>query len=380
LWFQKPNERVYTFAAKVLTAFLVASDLILPQLQRLQEKLHRVLTVRVPKMRSTAPPGASDEQHLEGLRFCPAADIAEQGVLISEAAYIRQFHSSITAPKTLMEEVQSHERLPAYFGEGPPKYANVTSREAWVSVLFGGSNQDSTLFNVEVLRTLAYSVARSENPLARRAFVVFTVGHMSDTALKDLQSDGIMVRSMADEDVVDMWKTTFVRRPWFVSSWFTERGLSRTFAQLAAFSLEEYDRVVYIDMDMLLLKSSDELFELAELGFAATKETHRDQTDIQGTFNEFSAHRTYLYNTGLMAIKPDRRVLKLVKEYLERDDFRWAVERIGIGEPTIQDLMDIFWLFRSARLFSITAQTWPADRRSRLTKPRLVGTFPVQCS
>lgn len=364
LWFQVPGDQLYHFAAKMLTMTLVSSDLILPQLQRLQERIDRLLTIKVPETRHVAAVNAHDTTSLNRVRLCPAARVAQQGVMIAEAAYVRDFHSSLGGfgieQQHSISWSHSGHRLPPFNASNwkPQKPDNKTSREAWVAVLFGGTefaNQKSALINAEAIRTLAYSVRRAEalSPAAEkgRAFVVLVVGELPEAAMKDMQDDGLVVRKFESSEAPAMWESAFTRKShWLTSNWFRDRGMGTVMAQLALFSFAEYDRVVHLDIDMLMLKPADELFSLGNLGFAAARETHRDQIDEQiRAMPQAGGARTYLYNTAVMAIKTDPNFLRHITDMMRRDDFRWAVERIGMGEPVFQDMIDIFWLFRSPR-------------------------------
>merc|ERR1712032_336740 len=113
-----------------------------------------------------------------------------------------------------------------------------------------------------------------------------------------------------------MWDSQWVNRPNNAGGWFRDRGLQGTFAQLGAWFLQEYTRVVVLDADTLVLERVDELFDLGRTIVSASPEIHTDQEDYTN-FNEPNA-------------------------------LRWAVERIGVfGEPTFQGLLDSYLLDRT---------------------------------
>ena len=77
-----------------------------------------------------------------------------------------------------------------------------------------------------------------------------------------------------------------------------------TFDKLNIFSLTEYDKIVYLDSDMIILENIDELFNLEPLTMASDKPYHDDS-----------------YNSGIMVIKPNLKdykgLLKRTKEWDE---------------------------------------------------------------
>ena len=74
--------------------------------------------------------------------------------------------------------------------------------------------------------------------------------------------------------LTQIWSPKFVDKPKHAGDWFSDRGLNRSFAQLAAFTLTDFERVVILDGDTLMLESCEELFQLPLL-VAAAPETHR---------------------------------------------------------------------------------------------------------
>jgi len=83
LWIQEPGSWFRAPAARVSMLFLIASDVVLPQLERIQRRLDKALLVR-------APPEDSGS-------ICPADEMPEQGNLIEETAYITAWHSAVSS-------------------------------------------------------------------------------------------------------------------------------------------------------------------------------------------------------------------------------------------------------------------------------------------
>ncbi|CAE8678725.1 unnamed protein product, partial [Polarella glacialis] len=345
-WIQAPGDDFRPTSAKLVAAFLIATDSVLPQLESIQRRLDRLLSIRVPSSWTTAESGSPFEEQLEHASFCPAI-VVQQGVLSAEASYVRDFHAAM---QPLLSPPQSRATAAEpYFLQRPSRGDNLTSREAWVVFLWGGASpqaQKAALLHAEVVRTLAHSVRRAEAPL-RRAFIVFAVGPLPEPALQDLEADGLEVRLLRENETLPMWQQEFIRKPANMGAWFQDRGLAAVFAQVAAWSLEEFHRVVVLDADTLMLRNCDELFDLGRLSFAASPETHKDQEDITQSGGKL---RTYLLNAGVMSIRPNAELLGQLRLSVQQPEFRWAVERIGVnGEPNFQALIDSFLQDRSLR-------------------------------
>ncbi|CAE8639968.1 unnamed protein product, partial [Polarella glacialis] len=155
------------------------------------------------------------------------------------------------------------------------------------------------------------------------------------------------LRLLRENETLPMWQQEFIRKPANMGAWFQDRGLAAVFAQVAAWSLEEFHRVVVLDADTLMLRNCDELFDLGRLSFAASPETHKDQEDITQSGGKL---RTYLLNAGVMSIRPNAELLGQLRLSVQQPEFRWAVERIGVnGEPNFQALIDSFLQDRSLR-------------------------------
>jgi len=193
---------------------------------------------------------------------------------------------------------------------------------------------------------MAHSVRQAEAPL-KRSFIVMAVGELPPEVETDLQADGLRVRPVRDNETLASWETEWVIRPENSGCWFKDRGLLPSFAQLAAWSLQEFDRLVLLDADTLMLENCDELFQLGRTAFAASPEIHTDQEDYTRGGGKV---RTYLINAGVLSIRPNAGILKPLRDAMRRPDFRMAVEKIGVfGVPNFQSLIDMFMLDQTHR-------------------------------
>ena len=76
-----------------------------------------------------------------------------------------------------------------------------------------------------------------------------------------------------------------------------------TFDKLNVFALTEYEKIVYLDSDLLILENIDDLFNLKHLTMASDKPYHEDT-----------------YNSGIMVIEPNiKDYNKLIKKTKELD-------------------------------------------------------------
>lgn len=82
-------------------------------------------------------------------------------------------------------------------------------------------------------------------------------------------------------------------------------GWDYTYFKFRIFELEEYDKVVYLDSDMLVMKNIDELFDEKTIGVC------RDGYQFTGIKDDIDCG----CNSGLLVIKPDRGLFeKLLAE------------------------------------------------------------------
>ncbi|CAE8693955.1 unnamed protein product [Polarella glacialis] len=326
-WFQPSKANFRAPGARLATFLLIAGDVVLPRLERLQRLISRSLRAR--HLASGSP---SSSLGAKTSTFCPAADeAAEQGALAAEATYIRDFYVQLATH-------HHHSRA-------PPPSPRYVGDEAWVVFLWGGHGvkaQKSAWMHAEAIRTLAFSVRKAEAPL-QRAFLVLSVGELPAGLEQELLAEGLRVRPSAPNETLPIWNAERHRKS---GVWFAERGLNPVFAQLAAWTLVEFRRVVVLDADTLVLANCDELFALGPVAFASGYEIHQEQLDI----SRHDGSRTYLINAGVMSLKPDLGFLAYLKAVSATTAFQARMEHYAEGLfPTFQQLMDLFLLETSNR-------------------------------
>eukprot|EP00435_Cladocopium_sp_Y103_P011061 s748_g2.t2 len=297
--------------------------------------------------------------------FCPAKDLPEQGLLSAEAKYIQHFHEILQG--TTSKQTPST----------PSILANATSKEAWVTFLWAGESdraRKAAILNSEVIRTMAHSVRKWEGTEALRAFLVLTVGEVPEmvaSELLGLRSDGLQVRPIGAAHAE-------------LGNWFKDRGLQPSFAQLAAFTLTEYTRVVVLDADVLMLQPCHELFRLP-LILAAAPETHRDQEEI------FGHGRTYLLNAAVactnlfvwvgdgfeaLVVRPNLFTFERIKEAVQQPAFRSLADKIGVlGQATFQSLMDAY--LTTENFWRLGAVLWDSQGNFEGVRGRIHCFLPI---
>ena len=307
LWFQAPTENFKAPAARLAAALLIAGDVVLPRLERLQRLLRR-FTASSPSV----------QQGFERRSWCPS-ELAEQGALIAEARYVQRLFQQLPRPKTPSYSRQRRSEL----------------QEAWVTFLWGGRAEKSAWTYGEAIRTLAHSVRKVEN--YHRPFLVLTLGQVPAVLLQELASEGLTVMPIDVNETLPPIRQDARSQP---GSWFEERGLDPVFPQLAAWKLP-FKRVVVLDADTLMLENCDELFNLGPVPFASGYEMHQEQLDI----SRREGSRTYMLNVGVMTLAPDASFLDYLRAVATTEAFRGRLEHYAEGtSPTFQQFLDIFLL------------------------------------
>jgi alpha-N-acetylglucosamine transferase len=77
------------------------------------------------------------------------------------------------------------------------------------------------------------------------------------------------------------------------------KDFTYTYTKLHIFSYDEYDKIIFLDSDLIVVKSIDHLFEEVAEDFAACAQT---------------PYYEHLFNSGVMVIKPDRDVFNDLME------------------------------------------------------------------
>jgi glycogenin glucosyltransferase len=140
-----------------------------------------------------------------------------------------------------------------------------------------------------VVGVQALVLSTLKNSIIERPFVVLHTEGVSKTSLKVLQrvKHVILVKVDALKGPVDAART--------VAAW-------QDYTKLTIWSMEAYQRVVYLDADMLVMRSIDELFDvdLGDARFAAAPDV-------------FPPDR---FNAGLLVVEPDISVFQRMIERL----------------------------------------------------------------
>ncbi|CAK9022590.1 unnamed protein product [Durusdinium trenchii] len=303
-WFQAPAEEFQSPAARLAVGLLIAGDVALPRLERLQRQLRRF---------------TSKAQPLGDYPSC-GSELPEQGALVAEARYVQGLFNQLSRP---------------VLTGGQPR---AQPKEAWVTFLWGGSGtaERRAWIYGEAIRTLAHSVRRVEVRFSR-PFLVLTVGLLPGLLLEELKAENLTVMPVN----MDATRPPVLPKSRHGSdAWFEERGLEPVFPQLAAWSLP-FDRVVVLDADTLVLENCDELFDLGPVPFASGYEMHQEQLDI----SRHDGSRTYLLNAGVMTLRPDLHFLEYMWAVSATEAFRGRLEHYAEGTfPTFQQFLDIFLL------------------------------------
>ena len=232
-------------------------------------------------------------------RICPACECPAQGEWAAEARYVSEHaerlshslflraacsfsrgpvarHATRLAVDPYLSWFQRWSILRSTWSFGAPKPlaappqprsadAEWHRREAFVTVLFARvSSLDAVLLHTEAIRTLAYSARK--HCLHQRPFLVITDGQLPDVVSAALKADGLTVVEVSP----DRWSFPTAANAFGVDSdtdvsmtkWWLERGITPTAVKLAIWNMTEYDRLVFLDADTLILRPVDELFEV----------------------------------------------------------------------------------------------------------------------
>jgi alpha-N-acetylglucosamine transferase len=106
------------------------------------------------------------------------------------------------------------------------------------------------------------------------------------------------------------------------------------YSKLRVYSLTEYKRILFLDLDMLLMNELDELFELPE-GFYAVA--------------DWALNKVNYFNSGLFLANPDAEVFGRMVEALERDS-----RDDGFGDQGFLN----YWYNRNCRWIGLGFAGW----------------------
>lgn len=132
---------------------------------------------------------------------------------------------------------------------------------------------------IEGVKVLSHSLAATGTD----APLIILVSDLSDFEMAELEGLPAAIRSVDHIEVATSVSRNFPMR-------------SKTFSKINAWLLEEYDRCVFIDADILVLNRLDYLFEYSEFAAAGTAE---------------------YFNTGVFVFEPSRGTYELLREAIE---------------------------------------------------------------
>ena len=98
-----------------------------------------------------------------------------------------------------------------------------------------------------------------------------------------------------------------------------------TFTKLEIFQLEEYDKLVWVDADMLILNNLDDLFSCPHMSCVRTRTpVRRDGNNI-----------IYGFNSGLMVIVPNKQDYQKILESIPQEVSKYQGMGITIGDQNV---------------------------------------------
>lgn len=226
-------------------------------------------------------------------------------------------------------------------------------REAFVTVLFAnGARLDKVLLHVEAIRTLAFSVRiRSRTP---RPFLVVTDGPIPSIAADAFTADGLRVLRRREMELpatsvgaaygADGSRASRLE----LQSWWLERGVAPTAVKLAIWNLTEYDCLVFLDADTLLVDAVDELFDITTFASGLTPYSTHGVFEVQHD-GEARHQRHPGFNTGVMVLQPSAAVAASMAQQMLAGihDNTPIAEHLGQSD---QPWLDAYWLSYSRRL------------------------------
>ena len=104
-------------------------------------------------------------------------------------------------------------------------------------------------------------------------------------------------------------------------------GWHKALCKIRVFSLEQFDKIVFIDADMIVKNNMDELFDMPHMTAC------RDCWDFDGNFGD-----TFSLNSGLMVIEPDAKITENLLKFLIDFDSQgkmihdqWLIQEYYLG-------------------------------------------------
>lgn len=369
---------------------LVASWPVWRTLHRAGVKLLGALSFQckdggLPRGAAAAVPVPDDQVPADRVqKICPACECPAQGEWAAEARYVSEYAERLSqalflrascrldrgpvarrAARLAADPFRSwFQRWSAFTARlgpevpqrlgtpAPPRDhgAELHRREAFATVLFArGSALEPVLLHTEAIRTLAFSIRK--HCVHPRPFLVITDGPLPDIAGAALEADGISVVEVSP----DKWSFPTAGTAFGVDSdtdvaltkWWLERGIAPTAVKLSIWNMTEYDRLVFLDADTLVLQPVDELFQVN--AFASGLNPYSTHTTAGMVDGVVQYNRQPAINTGVMVVRPDAAIAALMAQQMAEGihDGSPVVEHLGQSD---QPWLDAFWLHHSRRL------------------------------
>lgn len=167
--------------------------------------------------------------------------------------------------------------------------------------------------------TLYHSVKKNCN----KPFVVMVSDDMPDNLTKELEDSGIDYFVHKDDGLSNA--EIFNR----LSSNKTQSHWAKTFFKLQVFGLTQYEKIVYLDSDMLVVDCLDELFEKPHMAAVS------DDDFVAGREEGIMG-----FNSGTMVIKPEDGLVAQLVEMIPRV----AVIKKHFGDQDVLNLFFYNWI------------------------------------
>jgi glycogenin len=136
----------------------------------------------------------------------------------------------------------------------------------------------------------SWIASKSENP-----FYCMVTYEVSDTVIEDLKSRGVRV---IKTPLIDLPKNLVDYNDKYC---YAGKGvLQNYFNKLVIFALESFDKLIYLDADMIILQNIDELF---------------DKPHMTAVLDHAEGDR-YFFNSAIMVIQPSKTLFKHMLEEL----------------------------------------------------------------
>lgn len=222
------------------------------------------------------------------------------------------------------------------------------SEEAWVTMVMARGDPEQVMKYAEAARVLFASLkCLSSQP---RDLVVLTDGTLPDAAAAALVGDGAVLR-VVDTQLVDEIIAAGLRSSLQQDiAWNQRRGL-HTIPSLKFYlwTLVEYKRLVYLDADMLVLSSIEELFDVPP------------SVTLSDSCGTWWLHGRLVHNYGLISLAPSMKVfgqmLRHTPECLQENYQR------PVADLTDATILDCAWRQMS---LTLDAASFDADVVSQL--------------